>query len=97
MKEIILLHAIRLSESINFSVIHLIKSHLCLLQMSSGVVCDTVRINLSDLTRDARPLKRYVFSYFVQSKPILFSAFDPATFLSFLCVKLSVLVSSTGC
>ena len=59
MKEIIFLHAIRLSQLTYLIVIHLI--NLCLLEMLSGIKCDKVRIN-SDLTRDARHLKRYVFS-----------------------------------
>ena len=61
-KEIILLHAITLSQTINLIVIHLIK--LCLLEMLSRIKCDKVRIriNLNDLTSNARHLKRYVFS-----------------------------------
>ena len=90
MKEIILLHAIRLSESINLSVMHLIK--LCLLQMWSGIKYDKVRLNFNDLARDARHLKRYVLVnhslFFVHSKVVLL--FDPVRFLSFLCkTKLS--------
>ena len=59
MKEIFL-HAITLLESINVSVIHLIK--LCLLLMLSGIKCDKVGTNLNDRTGDARHMKRYVFS-----------------------------------
>ena len=62
MKEIILLHAIRLSEFSNLSVTYLIK--FCLLQklMKRGVKCDKVSINFNDPARDACHVKRDVFS-----------------------------------
>ena len=47
--------------------------------MLSGVKCDKMRINLNDLARDARHLKRYVFA----PSKVPFS-FDPKRFLSFL-------------
>ena len=58
MSKLNFLHAIKLSESINLSVIHLIK--LCLLKNLSGIIGDMDGINLNDPTRDARHLKRYV-------------------------------------
>ena len=53
--------------------------------MKSGVKYEKISINLNDPARDARHLKRYVFSkaLYVESK-FLFS-FDPDRFLSFLC------------
>ena len=50
------------SELSNLSVTYLIK--LCLLQKltKSGIKCDKVSIKLNDPARDARHLKRYVFS-----------------------------------
>ena len=62
MIEIILLHAIRLSELSNLSVTYLIKFCLLLKLTESGIKCDKVSINLNDPARDDRYLKRYVFS-----------------------------------
>ena len=79
-EEIILVHAISLSEFISLSVIHLIKLYLLYNVMKSGVKCDKVSINLNDPARDARHLKRYVFcqALFAESR-YLFS-FDPDIF-----------------
>ena len=44
--------------SININVVHLIK--LCLLKRFSGNESDMLRINLHDLTRDSRHLKKQV-------------------------------------
>ena len=85
MSELNFLHAIKLSESISLSDIHLSKLRVLKNLIISGIKCGSVSINLNDPARDARHLKRYVFGQelFVQSK-FLFS-FDPYKFLSFLC------------
>ena len=53
--------------------------------MLSGIKCDKLRINLNDLARDARHLKRYAFREALFVCFMVPFLFDPDRFLSFFC------------